>query len=232
MNSSKFSHLTSGYSRRSLHTTWQSPQGWPGNLPVLCTGFLLQEKGDPLVVQLLDTWLFSAQQVILHLYSLKKYPKVRSQPCWNTVFSLHTLFKMVVKSQTANPGHHHCTVWAQLRDFGLSAPPQGFSPHRNANPMYKRQPRLSHAMGAEVQARLSAAWRTMLVSLMVAQKLKTRGLEGWGPCTLPGSQTSRKAAGKLLALLTFEKPQQPDLRELAHWPLLHCNLFAVSLTIQ
>lgn len=221
MNSSKFSHLTSGYSRRSLHTTWQSPQGWPGNLPVLCTGFLLQEKGDPLVVQLLDTWLFSAQHVILHLYSLTKYPKVRSQPNW--------LWKVKLQIQGTITAQ---TVWAQLRDFGLSAPPQGFSSHRNANPMYKRQPRLSHAMGAEVQASLSAAWRAMLVSLMVAQKPKTRGLEGWGPCTLPRSQTSRKAAGKLLALLTFEKPQQPDLRELAHWPLLHCNLFAVSLTIQ
>lgn len=40
---------------------------------------------------------------------LKKSPKVRSQPCWSTACSLHTLFRMAVKSQTANPEHHHCT---------------------------------------------------------------------------------------------------------------------------
>lgn len=44
--------------------------------------------------------------------------------------------------------------------------------------MYKRQPRLSCATGAEVHTRLDAAWRTMLVSLVVAKKPKTRALEG------------------------------------------------------
>ena len=47
-----------------------------------------------------------------------------------------------------------------------------------------------------------------------------------------GATTPRRAASKPPALLTFEKPQQPDLLKLAHQPLLHGNLFAVSLTIK
>jgi len=57
---------------------------------------------------------------------------------------------------------------------------------------YKRQLRLSHAMGAEVQTKLDAAWRTVLVSLVVASKARTSDR---GPWRLRSTHTPGSATG-------------------------------------